>query len=126
MAHWSPEELDLIGNAEELTIAAERPDGTLRTPRIIWVVRVGDELFVRSAHGDRAAWHQAVRRAMRGHISAGGVEKGVMFEDAAGQLNAEIDAAYWDKYCGDLAQWVPPVVDDESHATTIRLVPDVG
>lgn len=123
MTNWSPEELDLIGNAEELVIASERPDGTLSSPRIIWVVRVGDELFVRSAHGNRAVWHQSVKRAMRGHISAGGVEKDVIFEDAAGQFNAELDAAYWDKYRGPLAEYVPPVADEESHATTIRLVP---
>lgn len=123
MTHWSSEELDLIGNAEELTIAAERPDGTLRTPRIIWVVRVGDELFVRSAHGNRAVWHQQVKQTMRGHILAGGVEKDVTFEDAAGHLDAEIDTVYWDKYRSHPAQYITPVADDESHTTTIRLVP---
>ncbi|MFN2107909.1 MAG: DUF2255 family protein [Candidatus Promineifilaceae bacterium] len=37
-----------MGNAEELRIASLRSDGTLRKPVIIWVVRVGDDLYVRS------------------------------------------------------------------------------
>jgi hypothetical protein len=48
MTTWTNEELDKIGNAEELRIASLRSDGTLREPVIIWVVRVGDDLYVRS------------------------------------------------------------------------------
>ena len=122
MARWTSDELDRIGEADELRIAARRKDGTLRTPRIIWVVRVGDDLYVRSAHGTRAAWWQGTQRTHEGWISAGGVERDVTFEDADGQLDAEIDAAYWAKYERHGAQYVEPVVNDESHATTIRLL----
>jgi hypothetical protein len=62
MTSWTADELERIGGTDELRIAAERPDGTLRTPRIIWVVRVGDDLYVRSAHGNRAAWYQGTQR----------------------------------------------------------------
>ena len=123
MTVWTADELDRIGAADELRIAAERPDGTLRTPRIIWVVRLGDDLYVRSAHGDRAAWFKGTQRTHRGHISVAGIEKDVTFEVAAGQLDAEIDAAYWAKYKKYPAQYIEPVTNDESHATTIRLVP---
>jgi hypothetical protein len=51
MPAWTNEELTRIGTATELQIASRRPDGTLRNPRTIWVVRVGDDLFVRSATG---------------------------------------------------------------------------
>jgi hypothetical protein len=47
-ANWTTDELDRIGRAEELQIAPERRDGSLRRPLPIWVVRVGDDLFVRS------------------------------------------------------------------------------
>jgi hypothetical protein len=123
MTSWTSDELDRIGTADELEIAARRPDGTLRTPRTIWVVRLGDDLYVRSAHGTQAAWWQGTQRTHEGHISSGGIEKDVTFEDAAGQLDAELDAAYWHKYGKYPKQYVEPVTNEESHATTLRLVP---
>ena len=53
-ATWTRGELDRIGAAEELRIASRRRNGTLRNPVTIWVVRVGNELYVRSVYG-RAA-----------------------------------------------------------------------
>lgn len=123
MTTWTADELDRIGAEDELHIAAERADGTLRTPRIIWVVRVGDDLYVRSAHGQEGAWWRGAQRTRQGHISSAGIEKDVTFEDATGQLNAEIDAAYWAKYRRYGAPIVEPVTNAESHATTIRLIP---
>ena len=38
---WSPDELERIGRAEELHIAANRADGTLGREVPIWVVRAG-------------------------------------------------------------------------------------
>jgi hypothetical protein len=49
---WSAEELDRIGAADELDIAALRRDGTLRTPTTIWVVRSGDDLQGAKHRGD--------------------------------------------------------------------------
>jgi len=123
MPAWTPAELDRIGAEDELRIAARRKDGTLRTPRIVWVVRVGDELYVRSARGQAGAWYQAAHRAGEGHISSAGIERDVTFEDAAGHLDTEIDAAFWEKYRKYPAQYIEPVTNDESHTTTIRLVP---
>ncbi len=51
MTTWMSEELNKIGNAEELQIASLRHDGTLRKPVTIWVVRLGDDLYVRSVNG---------------------------------------------------------------------------
>jgi hypothetical protein len=50
------DELTKIGTAEELEIASLRHDGTLRSPVTIWVVRHGDDLYVRSVNGRTAAW----------------------------------------------------------------------
>ncbi len=126
MTAWTSDELDRIGKADELRIAARRQNGTLRTPRTIWVVRVGDDLYVRSAYGTRAAWYRATQVTHEGWIQAGGVGKDVAFEDAGGQLDAENDAAYWAKYRRYGAQYVGPVTNDESHTTTIRLVPNAS
>jgi site-specific recombinase XerD len=50
------EELNKIGTAEELEIASLRRDGTLRNPVTIWVVRLGDDFYVRSVNGRTGAW----------------------------------------------------------------------
>jgi hypothetical protein len=120
---WTSEELDKIGRAEELQIAALRRDGTLRKPVTIWVVRHGDDLYVRSGYGYRAAWFRGTQRRREGHIKAGGIDKDVTFVDADPTLNDEIDAAYRAKYRRHGAQWVDPMVAPEARATTIRLVP---
>ena len=39
MAAWPPDELNKIGDAEELTLASARRDGTLRRPVTKWVPR---------------------------------------------------------------------------------------
>ena len=49
---WTTDELDSIGDADELHLAPRRKDGTPRRTVPIWVVRVGDELYVRSWRGD--------------------------------------------------------------------------
>ena len=48
MAGWTDDELDRIDAQDELRIAGRRRDGSLRDPVIIWMVRDGDELYVRS------------------------------------------------------------------------------
>jgi hypothetical protein len=73
MAAWTSNELNKIGNAEELQIASLRADGTLRKPVIIWVVRLGDALYVRSVNGRTSGWFRGVQTRHEGHIRAGGV-----------------------------------------------------
>jgi len=58
MTTWTSDELNKIENAEELQIASLRRDGTLRNPVTIWVVRVGEHLYVRSVNGRGSAWCQ--------------------------------------------------------------------
>ena len=124
MANWTRDELDRIGKADELQIVTLRHDSTPRKPVTIWVVRHGDDLYVRSGYGDRAAWYRSTRRHRDGQIRAGGVEKDVRFEDAADPaLNDAIEAAYRSKYLHHGAQWVDPMVAAEARSTTIKLVP---
>jgi hypothetical protein len=124
MANWTRDELDTIGKADELQIVTVRGDGTKRKPVTIWVVRVGDDLYVRSGYGDRAAWYRGTQSRRDGHITAGGVAKDVRFEEAADPaLNDGIDAAYRSKYLHHGAQWVDPMVAAAARSTTIKLVP---
>jgi hypothetical protein len=123
MTTWTSDELDKIGRAKELEIASLRRDGTLRNPVTIWVVRHGDDLYVRSAYGRTAAWFRGTQLRHEGHIKAGGVDKDVIFVDADPTLNDEIDAAYRTKYRRYGARWVDPMVAPEARSTTIKLVP---
>ena len=123
MTTWTSDELNRIGTAEELRIASLRHDGTLRKPVIIWVVRVGDDLYVRSVNGRTSAWFRGVQVRHEGHIWAGGVEKDVNFvEETDPNINDQIDAAYLTKY-GRYPQYVAPMVTAEVRSTTLKLVP---
>ena len=124
MTAWTSDELNKIGAAEELQIASLRRDGTLRTPVTIWVVRVGDGLYVRSARGRTGAWFRGVQVRHEGQIRAGGVEKNVTFvQESEPDVNSQVDAAYRTKYRRYAARYVDPMVAPEARAATIRLVP---
>jgi hypothetical protein len=58
MTVWTTDELDRIGEADELSVTTARPDGSLRSWVPIWVVRAGDELYVRSYRGADGAWYR--------------------------------------------------------------------
>jgi hypothetical protein len=123
MTVWTSDELDRVGGADELTIAPLRRDGTLRKPVIVWVVRVGDDLFVRSGYGRTAAWFRGVQVRHEGRIEAAGIEKDVAFEDADPAAADAIDAAYRTKYRHHGEQYVNSVTDSVARSTTIRIIP---
>ena len=120
---WTSDELNKIGNAEELQIASLRRDGTLRKPVIIWVVRVGDDLYVRSVNGRTSAWFRGTQVRHEGRIQAGGLDKDVAFlEETDPDINDQIDAVYLTKY-RRYPQDVAPMVTAEVRSTTIKLAP---
>jgi hypothetical protein len=126
MTAWTSDELTKIGAADELQIAPLRADDTLRNPVTIWVVRVGDAIYVRSAHGRNAAWFRGTQVRHAGHIQAGGVEKDVTFvdvEEDEHEIHDQIDTAYRSKYRRYPERFVSPVVSAESRAVTLKLVP---
>jgi len=123
METWINEELNKVGSAEELRIATLRRDGTLRKPVIIWIVRVGDELYIRCVNGREGAWFRGVLTQHAGRIWVGDVEKDVKFEEETDpNINDQIDEAYLIKY-QHYPQWVAPMVTPEVRAATIKLVP---
>jgi hypothetical protein len=123
MTGWTSDQLDSIGSAQELQIASLRRDGTLRSPRTIWVVRVGDDLYVRSMNGRGGGWFPGTQVRHQGHIRAGGVDQDVTFADADPELNDQIDAAYRDKYRRYGPSVIGSVVNPAARAATIKLVP---
>ena len=126
MTAWTSAELNKIGAAEELRIASLRADSTLRKPVIIWVVRLGDDLYVRSVNGRTSAWFHGVQTRHEGHIRAGGVDKDVIFvEEPDGDLYDQIDAAYATKYRRYAASIISHINGSEARAATIKLVPRI-
>ena len=124
MTAWTGDELASIETADELEIAPLRADGSLRHPVTIWVVRHGDDLYVRSARRSAGAWFRAALVRHEGHIQSGGVDKDVTFmAETDPAVNDQIDAAYRAKYHGYSPAYVDPMVTPEVRATTLKLIP---
>jgi hypothetical protein len=123
MTGWTSDELAKIEAADELEIASIRPDGTLQDPTTIWVVRLGDDLYVRSVNGRTAGWFRATQMRHEGRIRAGGVAKDVTFVDAEDDTNDQIDDGYRSKYRRYAPSIVGSVLTPEARSATIKLVP---
>ncbi len=122
MAPWTRYELDKIEKTDELQIASLRGDGTLRNPVTIWVVRLGDDLYVRSVNGRDSAWFRGTQVRHEGHIRAGGVDKDVTFVEEPA-MQEQIDAAYRTKYRRYAANIVGSIVTPGARSATLKLVP---
>jgi hypothetical protein len=120
---WDRRTLEQIAAADELHVAPRRGDGTLRAPTTIWVVRDGDDLYVRSWRGTEGAWWNTATDTHAGHIAAGGAEADVTFAAVGDpEVNDRVDAAYLAKY-GRYTGYVEPMVADRARATTLLLAP---
>jgi hypothetical protein len=122
MAAWTNDELDRIAAAEELELASARRDGTLRSAVTMWVVRDGDDVYVRSVNGRGSSWFRGALTRHEAGIRAGGVEKDVDLVETDGDGDA-IDAAYEAKYGRRYPTIVPSITSPEARAATLRLVP---
>jgi hypothetical protein len=123
MTNWTSDELNKIEAAEELRIESPGHDGTLRKPVTIWVVRIGNDLYVRSGYGRTAAWFRGTQLGHQGRIHANGIRKDVDFQNADPALGDQIDAAYRNKYRRHGAQYVDSIVSSSARSTTIKLFP---
>ncbi len=120
MPAFTDEQLDRIGRAGELEIAPRRTDGSMRAFTTVWVVRVDDDLYVRSWNGSDGNWYRGAKHSGIGRARVGGEELDVRF-GSAGHDRATIDAAYRDKYGS--SRYVDAMVADGAAATTLRLTP---
>jgi hypothetical protein len=123
MSGWTADELAKIGTADELQITSRRRDGSLRPFVTIWVVRSGDDIYVRSAYGHENGWFRRALSSGEGRIHAGGVERDVAFEEPDAAVDADLHAAYHAKYDRYGANIVDTVVSPEAARSTLRLVP---
>jgi hypothetical protein len=130
MADWSAEQLARVDEATELTIATRRADGTLRAPRPIWVVRVGDQVYVRTWYRRTTGWYGRVLERPQAQVQVPGLTADVTVEDVgdgastgSGDLRDNVDAAYRAKYGRYGGGSVDQMITDSAAATTLRLSP---
>lgn len=121
---WTEQDLSEIEHNDEMHLAPRRPNGTMAKPRVVWAVRVGDEIYVRSVKGAEGAWYKTTRGSHEGHVNAGAVDSDVTFTDvkADAAIEDRIDAAYRSKY----RRYTGPVVSITgagARATTMKLDP---
>ncbi|HEV2637154.1 MAG TPA: DUF2255 family protein [Actinocrinis sp.] len=124
---WSSEQLERIGMAEELQIASRGADGALRRWTPIWVVSVGEQVYVRTWYRRRSGWFGHVLDSRRACIRVPGLEADVTVEDAGvgiAKLREDIDAAYRTKYGRDGRRSVEDMVSAAAAAATLRLSPE--
>jgi hypothetical protein len=88
-------------------------------------VRVGDELYVRSAYGRDNGWFRRALASGTGHIRAGAVDADVDFTEvpADSGIHRDIDAAYHTKYDRYGPRIVGSVVGATAAAATFLLTP---
>ncbi len=123
MTAWKSDELAKIGAAEEMQVAPLRRDGTHGKPVTVWVVRHGDDLYVRSVRGRLGQWFRGTQERHEGRIRDGRVQQDVTFVDADHNFDDEIDAAYRAKYRRYAGSILNSVLSPEARSTTIKLVP---
>jgi hypothetical protein len=124
MGVWSTEELSRIEKTDELHLASRRDDGSLSRFTTMWVVRIGDDVYVRSAGGPQREWFRRATSSGAGRVRVGGVERDVTFEAFIPEAAEKIDAAYHAKYDRYGLGIVGRVVGTDAVPVTIRLAPD--
>lgn len=122
MTGWTRDELNKIGTAEEVQISPVLRDGSRQKAVTTWVVRHGDDLYVRSVRGRKGLWFRGVQQKHEGRIRAGATQRDVTFVDAKEQLD-DIDAAYRAKYRRYAGSILDSVLTPEARSTTLKLVP---
>jgi hypothetical protein len=88
----------------------------------IWVVRHGDDLYVRSVNGRTSSWFRGAQARHEAHIEAGGVGKDVQLVETD-DLSDEVDTAYRAKYLRYAANIVGSVATPSARAAMLKLVP---
>ena len=88
----------------------------------MWVVRHGDDLYVRSVNGRGSSWFRGAQIRHEARIRAGGVDRDALLVETD-DVNDELDAAYRAKYRRYAAGIVDSIVSPEARAATLKLMP---
>jgi hypothetical protein len=125
---WSRADLNLFGGAGEVEVSSVRRDGSQSRERIVWIVRVGDQLYLRSVNGPDAVWYRSTRSRHQGRLNARGLARDVSWVDAHAdpdiepEIDAAIDAEYARKYRGSTSA-IERLNSPAARSTTMRVDP---
>jgi hypothetical protein len=110
-----------LADVEEIRIGFRRRDGSTRSVPI-WVVQVGDRIYVRSVRGSKGGWYRRLRANPDGEVRDGEHRHLVRAEVVTDASTlAEVTRAYATKYGG--SPFVRPLLGRPSVAATLRLDP---
>ena len=118
---WTTEDLATFGAAGEIDIAPLGADGAPGHATTIWMVRVGDDLYIRSYRGAAGSWYRDAVRTHEVRIRAGNVERDVIVEECPDAERAAVDDAYRTKYGS--SSYADAMVTSDAAATTLRVSP---
>ncbi|KAF1298593.1 hypothetical protein BAU15_10710 [Enterococcus sp. JM4C] len=122
MTKWLNEELEAIGNDENLYLSIPNPDGNMHAPAWIWIAEADGRLFARGYSGQSARWYQSAKREGRGHLSVGGIEKEVHIRIVQDEsLNEAIDKGYEKKYAG--SAYLAHMIGQLAKSATVEFIP---
>src|SRR4051812_23442980 len=119
MTQWTNDQLDRLGQAEEVRVESVGDDGKLGKPVTIWAVRHGDAIYVRSVRGREGRWYRGALEAKQGGFRGGGVEQDVPFEEAKPGVEREVDAASRTKYRRYAGAILNSVLTPQARAATV-------
>ncbi|GAB40273.1 DUF2255 family protein [Gordonia sputi] len=122
MSTWNVQQAQQLTAPQEVGVATRRRDGSVRTPRVIWIVRSGDRVFIRSTNGRGADWFRWAIATGTGQITSGTTTFDVAFREADGADLEIVDDAYRDKY-GNYASIVDHLQEDGPRAATLEVLP---
>jgi hypothetical protein len=123
MTEWNPSQARAIAAPHEVRVATRRPDGTLRPPTTIWIVRDGERVFIRSTNGRDADWFRAAAATGAGQILAGPETYDVVFTEVTDDRElAAADSGYRDKY-RQYATVVAHLEEDGPRSATLQVTP---
>ena len=123
MSTWTPQTAQALTAPQEVQVVTRRPDGSLRRPRIIWIVGDGDRVFIRSTNGRGADWFRGAVAAGTGQIVARGTTYEATFTEVTDDADlARADAGYRRKY-GQYASIVDHLEEPGPRAATLEVHP---
>lgn len=124
MENWTADELKRLSETDDFHISPFREDSkTYGTPTWIWSVVANDALFVRAYNGRNSRWYQAAVNQKAGRITAAGMIRNVIFEqaDSDSGLNDAIDEAYRKKY--SKSPYLGSMISERARSSTVKIIP---